>query len=78
MQRSYRKSDLATRYAITVRSIERMIADGRMPQPDVWIGRHPRWFEETITTNERKNFAEKVKSPPAKRVAGEPSAQELA
>ena len=49
----YRKLQLAARYSTSVRSIDRMVSDGRLPPPDLYMGPHPMWADETIEANER-------------------------
>jgi predicted DNA-binding transcriptional regulator AlpA len=43
-----RISDLQRILACDRRTIERMRAAGKLPPPDLHIGRSPRWREETI------------------------------
>ncbi len=52
-KRRLRQQSLATRYDCTVRSVQRMIDDGRIPPPDFYLGRVPYWNEETLEANER-------------------------
>jgi hypothetical protein len=48
-----RKSDVATRYATTPRNIERMVKDGRLPQPDFYNGRMPLWSKDRLDEIDR-------------------------
>jgi hypothetical protein len=56
VKKALRQTGLAARYDITVRSIQRMRQDGRLPAPDFWLGAFPMWWEETIERNERARF----------------------
>jgi predicted DNA-binding transcriptional regulator AlpA len=40
--------DLAAALAISRRTAERMLSAGKLPRPDLRIGRMPRWRPETI------------------------------
>jgi hypothetical protein len=54
------KKDLAKRYkedGCTIRTVERMIADGRLPPPDLINGRFPLWDEEKLAKHERMYMA---------------------
>jgi predicted DNA-binding transcriptional regulator AlpA len=50
--RFLRKNDVALRYGITVRSVERMTEDGRLPRP-VYRGRFPLWHESELDEFDR-------------------------
>jgi hypothetical protein len=52
LKRYLRKKHLAERYSCHVRSIERMIKDGRPPKPQYTMG-YPMWAEDDIEANER-------------------------
>jgi hypothetical protein len=43
------KRKLAALLMISVRSLDRSIAEGVIPSPDLWIGPSPRWTERTIS-----------------------------
>ena len=58
----YRKSQLAARYSTSVRSIDRMVRDGRLPPPDMYMGPHPLWANESIEANEKR--AATMREPP--------------
>jgi|GraSoiStandDraft_4_1057263.scaffolds.fasta_scaffold2918313_1 hypothetical protein len=47
-RRGYRWRSLAGRYDVTIRTAERMVADGRLPRPDFYLGRLPIWTDETL------------------------------
>jgi predicted DNA-binding transcriptional regulator AlpA len=42
-------SELAEFYGVSVRTIWRLVASRRIPQPDMRVGRLPRWKQESIT-----------------------------
>ncbi|APW60454.1 helix-turn-helix transcriptional regulator [Paludisphaera borealis] len=42
--------DLARTLACSRRVVERMRAAGKIPQPDIKVGKMPRWRPETIRT----------------------------
>jgi hypothetical protein len=48
-----RKWGVASRYATTPRTVDRMKADGRLPQPDLYSGRSPLWSEDRLDANDR-------------------------
>lgn len=48
-----RKRQVAQRYSITPRTVERMVEDGRLPQPDFYRGRLPFWGEDTLDESDR-------------------------
>jgi hypothetical protein len=37
-----------------------MVEDGRLPPPDMWMGKLPMWSDETIEANERAAAARAV------------------
>jgi hypothetical protein len=43
------KRKLAALLMISVRSLDRAIAEGVVPEPDLWIGPSPRWTGRTIS-----------------------------
>jgi hypothetical protein len=45
-KRYLRRHHLADRYGVDVRNIDKMRVDGRLPPPDVFIGRTPLWDED--------------------------------
>ena len=62
-----RKRTLAARYDTTPRNVDRMASDGRLPKPDLFMGRVPLWSEEKLDASDREamkrgreKFAEKV------------------
>jgi hypothetical protein len=57
-KRYLRKREFAARYGITIRTLERMVGDGRLPAPDLRLGRLPMWSDEIVTANERRAAAE--------------------
>jgi hypothetical protein len=55
-----RKAQLAERYGqATVRTIERMILDGRLPAPTIWRGRSPLWSIEELEAHERATLVQR-------------------
>jgi hypothetical protein len=49
-----RKKAVAKRYGdVNERSIPRMVADGRLPPPDLYNGRFPLWAEDTLDAHDR-------------------------
>jgi hypothetical protein len=46
--------DLCERYRVVEKSIQRMRADGRLPEPDMWNGRSPLWSEESLDRHDRR------------------------
>ena len=74
MKTFYRQSHLAQRYRVKVRTIDRMRRDGRLPQPDFYLGASPLWSDETIEANEReaaKRTAASSQSSPAPESEGD-------
>jgi predicted DNA-binding transcriptional regulator AlpA len=61
-----RKRAVAERYGITPRSIERMAADGRLPEPEYPVGRLPMWDEQKLDEADRAATLR----PSRKRVVG--------
>jgi hypothetical protein len=53
MKTYLRQPQLAKRYGTTLRTIQRMRQDGRLPQPDLYLGPYPLWSNETIESSER-------------------------
>jgi hypothetical protein len=53
MKTYLRQPQLAKRYGTSLRTIQRMKRDGRLPSPDFYMGPFPMWSEETIEANER-------------------------
>jgi hypothetical protein len=51
----FRKRQLATRYQVVTRTIDRMVRDGRLPPPDLFNGRAPLWSDTIIESNERRS-----------------------
>jgi hypothetical protein len=48
-----RKKDVAERYGVTIRSVERMIVDGKLPGPTLYRGRAPLWSIEELEADEK-------------------------
>lgn len=48
-----RKKQVSTRYQTTDRSVERMVKDGRIPEPDLYLGRFPLWDEKRLDESDR-------------------------
>jgi hypothetical protein len=69
-----RKAQFAARYGITIRMLERMIADGRLPAPDLRLGRLPMWSSQTIEENERRAAAHRPAKSTNKQIVGEATA----
>jgi hypothetical protein len=55
----FRKWQLAARYGVTLRTVERMVADGRLPPPDLYLGKFPLWGDKSIIANEKRAAAER-------------------
>jgi len=53
MKTFLRKLQLAKRYGVSERTIDRMRRQRRIPPPDLYAGRFPLWWDETIEGNER-------------------------
>jgi len=51
-KRFLRKQSVAGRYDVNVRTIDRMIEDGRLPRP-VYRGRLPMWAEDELDASDR-------------------------
>jgi hypothetical protein len=64
-----RKAQFAARYGITIRTLERMIDNGRLPKPDFFLGRLPVWSDEAIIANEKRAAAERRPKLTAKEIA---------
>jgi predicted DNA-binding transcriptional regulator AlpA len=47
-----RKQMLATRYGVNVRTVERMVKDGRIPKP-IYLGKFPLWDSDLLDANDR-------------------------
>ena len=71
-----RRRQLATRYQVTTRTIDRMIEDGRLPPPDLYNGKAPLWSDEKIEANERAAAARRLV--PSNRVREIPSTEQVA
>jgi hypothetical protein len=69
----YRRADLAARYQVDLRTVANMVADGRLPPPDFYLGRFPIWHFESIENNERAAAARRP-AEQAKRSAAAPRA----
>jgi hypothetical protein len=54
MSKTYlRKQQVAARYQTTPRNIDRMAADGRIPEPDFYNGRTPLWDTDKLDASDR-------------------------
>jgi predicted site-specific integrase-resolvase len=62
-----RKRTVAERYGINVRTLERMVKDGRLPPPNFYIGRSPFWAENDLEAHDRQ--AATAPRPKMKRTA---------
>jgi hypothetical protein len=60
-----RQPQLAKRYATTIRTIQRMRQNGRIPAPDTFSGPHPLWATETLDASDR---AAALRAPPPKTI----------
>jgi hypothetical protein len=47
-----RKADLAGRYNVTERTVDRWALDGRLPRP-IYRGKIPLWSEEAVDAHDR-------------------------
>jgi hypothetical protein len=56
MSKTYlRKKQVALRYGnVNERTIPRMVADGRLPPPDLYSSRFPLWLESSLDAHDRK------------------------
>jgi hypothetical protein len=61
---SLSQPQLAKRYSTVVRTVLRMRRDGRLPEPDFYIGPFPRWWEESLEQHERAA----LRAPPSKTI----------
>jgi hypothetical protein len=53
-RRYLRKRQLRERYGYASdRAIERLVELGRLPEPDIYMGRNPLWSEETLDAHDR-------------------------
>jgi hypothetical protein len=58
MSKKYsRKAQVAARYQVDVRTVPRMVEDGRIPPPDFYNGRFPLWDDEKLDENDRRAAA---------------------
>jgi hypothetical protein len=54
-KRYLRKKAVAKRYGgVNERTVPRIVADGRLPPPDLYNGRFPLWAEDTLDAHDRK------------------------
>jgi hypothetical protein len=60
----YRQPQLARRYAMSVRSLQRARQEGRIPAPDLYLGQFPLWSNETIETFECLSAKRVLKTSP--------------
>ena len=44
-------SDVSEIYGVSLRSLWRLLAAGKIPRPDLRVGRLPRWRQETIAAH---------------------------
>ena len=49
-----KRAQVAQRYSTTLRNTYLMEKDKRLPSPDLYLGKHALWSEETLEENERK------------------------
>jgi hypothetical protein len=50
------KGNLADRYEVSERTIDRWRSDGKFPQPDIVLpSGQPRWSDDTIERHERRS-----------------------
>jgi hypothetical protein len=53
-----RKRQVAQRYGnVHERTVPRMVADGRLPPPDLYNGRFPLWAEDTLDAHDKASLA---------------------
>ena len=50
----YGKKAMARRYDASERTIDRASRDGRLPPPDFYLGRLPRWGERKLDAHDRE------------------------
>jgi hypothetical protein len=56
-KRYLKKKDLALRYGdTTIKTVDRMWKDGRIPEPDIWNAKSPLWDESNLEKHERLNL----------------------
>jgi predicted DNA-binding transcriptional regulator AlpA len=60
-----RKSDVAARYGVTARTVDRMADDGRLPTPIYHGSRVPRWAQHELDEADARATRER----PAKEAA---------
>jgi hypothetical protein len=53
----HKRAAVARRYSTSRRNTYRMEADGRLPPPDMYMGAHALWSEETLEANEQRRAA---------------------
>lgn len=51
-----RKFDVADRYGVDPRTVDRWVADGVLPKP-MYLGRTPLWHEDDLDANDRRATA---------------------
>jgi hypothetical protein len=55
IDRWFSKGEIAARYGITQRSLERWLKSAKFPAPDLHLpGGQPRWSDVLVATHERK------------------------
>jgi transposase len=47
------REEIAERWGTTTRTIDRYQKDGRLPPPDYYISKRPRWIEHKVEQAER-------------------------
>ena len=58
--RYHSKTDLANRYRVTTRTVDRWRVDGLFPEPDLILPNGaPRWSDDTVVAHERDSVAKK-------------------
>lgn len=48
--------DLSQRWGITVSTLRQWKQRGKLPDPDLLVGKSPAWYEETIQTMEDNGY----------------------
>jgi hypothetical protein len=63
--RYHSKSDLADRYRVVTRTVDRWRVDGLFPEPDLILPNGaPRWSDELVVAHERAAVGKKATAPP--------------
>jgi hypothetical protein len=56
-KRYLRQRQLGARYSVHIRTINRAVADGRLPPPDFSLGKLPMWSEDLLDAHDRGSTA---------------------